>query len=104
MCAFVRVGPYWAFLSFKTLIDLSIRDPYLRGYWTKSTNVVAQGLSHGFGNESTRVKSLALTILDTKFTAEREMWELIDMKANRFKASEVESVFEAAEAFVFLGQ
>ena len=32
------------------------------------------------------------------------MWELIDMKANRFKASEVESVFEAAEAFVFLGQ
>ena len=62
--------------------------------------VVAKGAALGCDNESAWITALALKILEKKFAAEREMWELVASKAMKFLGEEAHVILGAVESFL----
>ena len=62
--------------------------------------VVARGAALGFGDESAWITALALEILQRRFAAEKDMWELVASKAMKFLGGKAHVVLSAAESFI----
>ena len=62
--------------------------------------VVARGAALGFGDESAWITALALKILQKRFAAEKDMWELVASKAMKFLGGKAHVVLSAAECFI----
>ena len=62
--------------------------------------VVARGAALGFGDESAWITALALKILQKRFAAEKEMWELVASKAMKFLGREANTFLSATDTFL----
>ena len=62
--------------------------------------VVARGAALGFGDESAWITALALKILQKRFAAEKDMWELVASKAMKFLGGKAHVVLSATESFI----
>ena len=62
--------------------------------------VVARGAALGFGDESAWITALALKMLQKRFAAEKEMWELVASKAMKFLGGQANGLLSATDTFL----
>ena len=63
--------------------------------------VVAGGAALGYGNESAWITALALTILERRFSDQKEMWELVASKAMKFLGEYANAILDEAKDFLY---